>query len=347
MSRTYNEGPIDFVVPWVDGNDEKWQREKNQYAGQEQSSIDSSYVRYRDYGLLKYWFRGVEEFAPWVNRIFLITNGQLPSWINLEADKLIWVKHEDYIPPEFLPTFSANPIELPLHRIEKLSDKFVYFNDDFFLIRPVSESQFFKKGLPLMNPCVSLTVPKHGYDQFAHLMLNNVMVINSHFKARKVIRHAMANWLSPFRVGFKSASRNWIPLCLGSFPGFSNPHLPSPFLKTVCEEVWMQEETILTNTMKHRFRSNDDVTQYLFYDWHLVSKQFVPQRRKKMGHYYSIQSDMTSNKEIIKAVRNQTHPVICINDSSSGLSVEEFDRMMSDLQRSFESILPRKSSFEK
>lgn len=347
MREKHEEEQIDFVIPWVDGNDEKWGETKTKYADLELRTVDSSNVRYRDYGLLKYWFRGVEEFAPWVNRVFLITNGQIPTWINLDASKLIWVKHEDYIPKEYLPTFSANPIELPLCKIAELSEKFVYFNDDFFLLQPVSVSHFFRKGLPVMNPSSSLTIPRYGYDQFAHLMLNNVMVINSHFKAREVIGQNMRNWLSPFRVGFKSAVSNFIPFYLGYFTGFANPHLPSPFLKSVCEEVWNQEENNLTNTMCHRFRSNDDVTQYLFYDWHLSSKQFVPMHRKKMGKFFTLQSDMSSNNMILKAVKEQSYPVVCINDSASRLSVEEFDRLMNDLKTAFESILPRKSSFEK
>ena len=119
--------------------------------------------------------------------MFFITNGQLPSWINLNASKLVWIKHQEYIPAEYLPTFSANPIELSLHRISELSEKFVYFNDDFFLLKPIQKSHFFKNGLPVLNPKTSFTVPKNGKDQFPHLMLNNVMLINSHFDARSVI----------------------------------------------------------------------------------------------------------------------------------------------------------------
>ena len=85
---------------------------------------------------------------------------------------------------------------------------------------------------------LALTVPKVGYDQFAHLMLNNVMLINKHFNARDVIKNNAMNWLSPFRVGFKSAVLNIIPFLLGYYPGFSNPHLPSPFLKMVYGELW-------------------------------------------------------------------------------------------------------------
>lgn len=95
--------------------------------------------------ILQYWFRGVEKFAPWVNRIYFVTWGHIPSWLNLSHPKLKVVRHEEFIPTDYLPTFSSHPIELNLHRIKGLSERFVYFNDDTFLIRPVLQEDFFQK----------------------------------------------------------------------------------------------------------------------------------------------------------------------------------------------------------
>ena len=125
-----NREKIDFVMPWVDGSDIEWQREKTRYRDKEvnQKEIDASMARYRDWDNLQYWFRGVEKFTPWVNKIHFITYGHLPKWLNTTNPKLQIVKHEDYIPEKYLPVFSARPIELNIHRIPGLSDKFVYFN---------------------------------------------------------------------------------------------------------------------------------------------------------------------------------------------------------------------------
>lgn len=337
---------IDFVVIWVDGNDKEWQKTKDKYLLNENGVVDGSNKRYRDFGLLKYLFRGFEKFAPWVNKIFFVTNGQMPSWVNLSADKLVWIKHEDYIPSEYLPVFSANPIELPLHRIDGLSEKFVFFNDDFYLIRPIEKSHFFCDDLPVLNPQASLTIPKYGYDQFAHLMLNNVMLINKNFNARKVIRDNLTNWFSPFRVGLSSACNNILPLTLGYFTGFSNPHMPSPFLKTVFEEVWETEKAAINQTMQHRFRSNDDVTQYLFYDWQLATNKFKPAKRKQLGKYYEITN--SDNSDLYNAIKKQKYPVICINDAiDDNIKSEEYlSRISKDLINAFEAILPEKCSFE-
>jgi hypothetical protein len=127
-------GEIDFVLTWVDGSDPVWQAERAKY---DTSGITGNNAHYRDWGTLKYWFRSVERFAPWVRKIHFVTCGQVPEWMNTEHPKLNLVNHADYIPAEYLPTFSANPIELNFHRIAGLSEQFVYFNDDTFLSSPV------------------------------------------------------------------------------------------------------------------------------------------------------------------------------------------------------------------
>ena len=123
---------IDFVIMWVDPNDPKWQKEKAKYCPDQDT--DGSERRYRDWDNLKYWFRAVEQNAPWVNKIYFVTEGHIPKWLNLKHPKLKIVKHADFIPKKYLPTFSANPIEMNLFRIKGLSEHFVFFNDDFFLV---------------------------------------------------------------------------------------------------------------------------------------------------------------------------------------------------------------------
>ena len=100
--------PIDFVLLWVDDSDPEWRKLRKQYSPDSDFLVDDSEARYRDWETLKYWFRGVEKFAPWVNKIYFVTCGHVPSWLNLDAEKLVHVKHEDYIPKEYLPTFSSS-----------------------------------------------------------------------------------------------------------------------------------------------------------------------------------------------------------------------------------------------
>lgn len=101
---------IDFVIIWVDDRDPEWQKSYEEYSRKEFGDVRS--IRFRDWGTLKYWFRGVEQFAPWVNKVFFITCGHYPKWLNLDHPKLKFVKHSDYIPQKYLPTFNANTIEV-------------------------------------------------------------------------------------------------------------------------------------------------------------------------------------------------------------------------------------------
>ena len=137
---------IDFVVTWVDGSDEKWLKEKNKYKADKNQ--DASNTRYRDYEIIKYFFRSVEKYAPWVNKIYFITWGHVPKWLNSKNPKLVIVKHKDFIPKKYLPTFNSCAIELNMHRIKDLSETFVYFNDDMVLNNYTKEKDFFENGYP-------------------------------------------------------------------------------------------------------------------------------------------------------------------------------------------------------
>lgn len=127
---------IDFVVTWVDGADPVWLSRKKAYLKDKlgvdmgDESVEDGDDRYRDFGLFKYWFRSIEKYAPWVNKIFLITDRQIPEWLDVNHPKIRWVNHDEFIPKEYLPTYSSPAIELNFHRIEELSENFVYFNDD-------------------------------------------------------------------------------------------------------------------------------------------------------------------------------------------------------------------------
>ena len=114
---------IDVVLPWVTSSDPKWQASRNKYLGESAKAygkIDNDEELFRDWDTLKYLLRGISDHMPWVNRIFLVTAGQRPEWLQ-EAGKLKLIDHQDFIPKEYLPTFSSHAIELNFHRIPGLS----------------------------------------------------------------------------------------------------------------------------------------------------------------------------------------------------------------------------------
>lgn len=332
-----NNFDVDFVIPWVDGSEPEWIKEFNKYAPLEkQVAEDSCKERYRDMGLLRYWFRGVEKFAPWVRKVHFITNGQKPNWLNLNAPKLHWVKHEDYIPKEFLPVFSSHPIELYIHKIPSLAEHFVYFNDDFYLISNIEKEFFFKKCIPCDSAILNVFPPD---DFVSHILMNDIEVINKNFSKHSVIKNNFTKWFS-LRYG-KSLLRTFCLLPWPAFTGFHVTHLPQPFLKSTLDEVWNNEKEILEKTMSHKFRSKNDVNQWLFRFWALCKGEFVPQSPTKWKKYFSFENPCS---EICNAIKNQKYKEIVINDC--GKNSEEFASYMKKIAKAFEEILPEKSSFE-
>lgn len=325
---------IDFVLIWVDSNDEKWQKEKQKY--NPNPNTDSSLIRYRDWDNLKYWFRGVEKFAPWVNNIYFITCGHVPNWLNLNHPKLKFIKHEDYIPKEFLPTFNANPIELNLHRIKDLEEKFVYFNDDTFIIAPTKKEDFFKKGLPCDSAIITPFIT--GENSVSnHMILNDLEFINCNFNLKEVFNANKTKWLHPV-YGMKNF-RTLMMLPFNKFPGLAIQHLPSSFLKSSFTEVWKKNQYLFESTSKNKFRSKEDVNQYAIKFWQLCKGYFVP-RKYNVGKNLIITDE---NEEIINIITNQKTKLLCINDNEN---LKDFEKNKNEINNAFEKILSEKSSFE-
>lgn len=338
--------PIDFVVLWVDGGDKKWQEEKAKYqylaTGKK---VDVSANRYRDWGVMPYWFRAIEKCAPWVRKVHFVTCGQKPEWLNTDCPKLNCVNHSDYIPAENLPVFNSHPIEIGMHKIEGLSDKFVYFNDDTFLLRPIEPSFFFRNGLPVQYAALHPIVPQGllANSIVTHVTANAVTIINRHFDSRKQIRKNWKKWFMPNKVGLKTALLNFLYSRHSAFIGFGNAHLPVPMLKKTIEEVWAKEPEILNETRKSRFRSINDVSQYLFRYWDLASGNFYPTSMEKLGKKY----ELSLGSAAFDVVRNRSCNMVCLQDAEECDSEEVFNQVQSNLIKAFEAIFPEKSSFEK
>lgn len=151
MNKTLEK--IDFVVTYLDSTDKKWQEERAKYSGEKLDSRNSE-ARYRNMDNFQYWFRAIERYAPWVNKIHLVTWGHVPEWLDTTNPKINIVKHDDYIPKEYLPTFNSNVLDLNLDRIPGLSENFVYFNDDIFLNSKTEPSDFLKIICLYINICI-------------------------------------------------------------------------------------------------------------------------------------------------------------------------------------------------
>lgn len=338
LAEAYNgqmaPSKVDFVIMWVDPNDPEWQAEKAKYTPK--SNTDSSARRYRDWDNLRYWFRGVESYAPWVNNIYFVTCGHIPKWLNVNHPKLKIVKHSEFIPQEYLPTFSANPIEMNLHRIKGLSEKFVFFNDDFFLINKTTCKDFFKKNKPCDSACMYINIPSGNVVD--SLFSNDMTIINKHFSMREVLRKNFFKWINP--KNGKYLYSNIVLSLYGGFAGIHFSHLPASFCKGTYRELWNAETDTLDNTCRNRFRSTEDVNQWLIKYWQICSGRFVP-RRTNWGKYYESSMGREQLKQILTGKK---YKAVCINDTVSDEEYEDEKQYTNDLLKQ---LLPNKSKYER
>jgi len=335
MARNYG---IDIVIPWVDGSDPAWLAEKHKFTGSSMG-IEDDAARYRDWGLLKYWFRGVEEFAPWVRKIHFVTWGHYPDWLNVNHPKLNIVNHRDYIPEEYLPTFSANTIELNLHRIEGLAERFVYFNDDVFLVRPTKPEDFFVRGLPKISAIA--TPLKVGYNDWFFMSIVDNAVINHHFKFHDVLKRHPLKWINP-----KYGVNLFRTIGLLPYPYFCGNmefHLANPMTKWAYEEVWKAEPELLDITCRKHVRSTMDVNQYLVKNWQVASGQFVP-GSPSIGKAFQFRENAAATLGELGAYLSAGRgKIVCINDSAA---LDEVDLVVDSCKALMDAVLPKPSSFE-
>ncbi|PIO82027.1 capsule biosynthesis protein CapG [Pediococcus damnosus] len=322
---------MDFVVTWVDDTDPEWLLKKREYSPSDVEINKSD--RYRDYGTFKYWFRSIEKNAPWVRKVFLVTEGHYPEWLNKTNKKLILVSHDEFMDSKYLPTFNSNSIELNVHRIRGLSEKFVLFNDDVFLINKTTKEDFFKNGLPRDFGIYSPTVP---VDDFSSIIFNNIKVINKNFRNGKSTSKKLWKF---FNIHYGAQNlRTLATLPWKKVLGYWNPHLTAPFLKSTFNKVWDKEFELLNRTSMNKFRTSEDVNQWLMRYWQIESDEFVPQSGK-LGYFLTL-------NEIDKVTHILNHSkkkVLCINDDSSVINYEAKITSLKDLMKK---KFPNKSSFE-
>ncbi len=149
-----SEQPIDAVILWVDGDDPVWKaRCDKARGGNELTKRDDigGDLRFRQMREIDWCVAGINKFASFIRKIYVVTDGQDPhientvgKWfenpipVEIVDHKVIFRGYEQY-----LPIFQSNGIETMTHRIPGLSERFVNFNDDFVLTNYVRPEDWF------------------------------------------------------------------------------------------------------------------------------------------------------------------------------------------------------------
>ena len=141
--------PVDAVYTWVDTSDSRWRASLRQVARTHSTHAeDIAPNRFRSRDELRYSLRALDDYAPWIRSIYVVTAGDIPPWL-ATTSRLRIVEHKEILEKEWLPTFNSHAIEAALHRIPGLSEHFLYFNDDVVLLsRAWPEDYFEGNGAP-------------------------------------------------------------------------------------------------------------------------------------------------------------------------------------------------------
>ncbi|MEM8618745.1 MAG: stealth conserved region 3 domain-containing protein [Actinomycetota bacterium] len=223
---------IDVVYTWVDGADEAWQRSFREWAettGRDLSENALDRARFRSRDELLYSLRSIWAYAGWVRRVFVVTAGQRPSWL-VDTPQIRVVDHSEILDSSVLPTFNSHVMESALHRIDGLSEHFVYFNDDFFLGRSLRPEFFFtSSGLPRI---FHSSAPRPGYVDH-----HSQDVDRAAERGAELLRE---------RFGRVATSKPF--------------HAPYPQLRSVMAEIEREFPAAVGATQASRFRSPTDVS---------------------------------------------------------------------------------------
>lgn len=333
---------IDIIVTWVDGNDPKWIKEKkdclNGHVIEEKSN---SNIRFESWENLHYWFRAIEKNMPWFHKIILVTYGHIPSFLRTDHPKLRIVKHSDYIPKKYLPTFNSNTIEMNFHKINELNENFILFNDDFFPLKPINETYYFRDN-KICDEAIENIITPVEFGPVANMsrytQVNNMVIINRHFRKPDVQKLNWDKWYCEDYGELLERTKSlnyWY-----DFPGFHDPHMASSMKKSVLSYLWDIEREALDSASHNRFRAYSDITQYLIRYWQLCKGDFYP--RRTLGKFCLV--NIENYKDIAKEIRAQKHQMVSLNEDCTP---DEFEIIKTEINAAFEDILPKKSSFEK
>ena len=243
---------IDAVITWVDGSDEKY---KKKIEGHLTTSTNYK-KQYLQANEIEYCVKSILKFAPFVRRIFIVTDNQRPSFNGLKdlivSNKVKVVDHKEIFKgyEKYLPTFNIRSIDAVLHRIEDLSEMFVYFNDDVFLINKIREEDWFVE-----NKVVLMGKWTKSYS------INPIKVLSGKFK--KVFG---------LRPSFNASQSKAANISGFKKEYFKSYHTARPQIKSLIKEFYHKNPESLIDQIKYRFRHYDQFMPYSLC-WHLLIKE--------------------------------------------------------------------------
>lgn len=305
------EKNIDLVYLWVDGNDPKWQEKKRRYMDTEINTVG----RYQDNQELKYSLRSVEKHLPWIRKIFIVTDDQIPAFLDTNHPKIEVVYHSEIFPKKVIPSFNSSLIEYFIYKIPGLSEHFLYANDDMFVNADLKPSFFFREGIPIMR-----------------------MIYNPLIRYKIKLKKAFNININTYRLAIENAYLLFKKR-FGLFYPISQHHNIDAFLKSdykaVVEDVFKEElETMYLN----RFRHKTDIHRMLINYYALANKRGIL-RYADRKESCRLRVHRTNYQ---KYISEYDPKLFCLNDSEHAT-----DEHRSHVEPFLKQMFPVKATFEK
>lgn len=311
--------PVDIVYTWVDGDDPVWQAKKSAHLGDvsaaEINETAVSASRFMNRNELKYSLRSVEAYANWVNHIYIVTDGQLPEWLDTSHPKISVIHHRDiFADQQALPVFNSHAIESQLHHIPGLSERYLYMNDDVFMMRPVLPELFFTGN------GMSKFFPSQAPLDLTERSSNDMPVLSAAKRGRAFIAHEHQRTVTN---KFK--------------------HAPHPQLRSVLKSFEQDHPEVFETVSHSKFRHPDDysIASSLYHYHAYALGKAVPGNIR-----YSYVDIAAPNAEARFDWWSRSHSldVICINDTSTTSDMVRVNNFVVEL---LEKKFPVPSSFER
>lgn len=313
-----NPEAIDLVYLWVDGSDPVWQAKRNAFIGRtKEDSPENCKGRTANNDELKYSLRSVVMYAPWIRRVFIVTDGQVPAWLDTLNPKVRIVDLGEIMPEESLPCFNSCLIEHYLYRIPGLAERFLYANDDMYLNKEATPGDFFTRdGFPIVR------------------LTRKPLRKLRWFWRERICRNPLKNYSATIALAARLVEKKY-----GVYYTGMPHHNIDAYLKCDYRHVAVDvmNEEFMANR-KNRMRSDDDVQRIVF--------SYVPLAEKRARLRY-VTGKESLHVEIHKdrhyARLDRLRPMFfCMNDSE--YATDE-DRMKAKAY--LEKRFPEKSEFEK
>ncbi|MYW64206.1 sugar phosphotransferase [Streptomyces sp. SID8379] len=311
--------PLDAVYTWVDGDDPVLAAKREAHRtgrAPDARSREAGASRYTSHDELKYSLRSLDMYAPFLRNIYIVTDGQTPSWLDITAPGIRVVDHKEiFRDPDALPVFNSHAIGTQLHHIDGLAEHYLYFNDDVFLGRPVTPGHFFHGNgiakVPFSPSQLGLGAP-HADEAAPNSAGKNV---------RRLLREDHGR------------------MTVNKFA-----HTPHPQIRAVMREIEERYAADVDRTSRSRFRAPTDIAMGASFHHHqaFLTGRAVP------GTYKTRYVDVArgdADERLAELLTNRRFDFFCLNDVNS--PAEQQEEIHRKIHAFLEGYFPFPSRFER